>query len=385
MRRSLIACLTVLTAAGLVPSPAAAAGTGTIKGVATNAATGEPQGGVELTLTTGTREGADEAGTQVVRSDGDGKYTFKGLETGTDRFYAIDARFEGGLFSGGAITLESPGDVIESTIKVWPTTNNPDAILISRNNLFLSLDGNELGVLESVTVLNQGAEAYIGRGGGEASESEGDGTSLAFPLPNRAIEGQVAVADSDINLPALVPSEFGFGITAAIPPGETRITYSYKVQGDGGSYDLSRKALYPTVRFSVFSTPPLDVKSNRIAATGPVTIGDKVYEEFRAGAGLDGGDSMQILAIAEAGTPAGLIAGMAGALALVALLGALPLIRSRRKKETSSAPTRQSLLRAIASLDVQRELGEVSVEEWRSRRAELKEQAANAPDENDST
>jgi hypothetical protein len=383
MRRSLIAALTLIAGALLQATPAVAATTGTIEGVVTNAVTGEPQSGVEITLTTGTPEGADEAGTQVVTTGEDGAYLFEDLETGTDRFYAVDARFEGGLFSGGAITLESPGDIIESTLKVWPTTDDPSVILISRDNLFLSVDGNELGVLESVTVVNQGTEAYIGRGA--ADDPTDEGTSLAFPLPNRAVEGQVAIADSDINLPALVPSEFGFGITAAIPPGETRITYSYKVAGDGGSYDLSRKALYPTVRFSVYSTPPLDVKSNRIAATGPVTIGDKVYEEFRAGAGLDGGDSMQILAIADAGTPAGLIAGMAGALVLVAVLGALPLLRSRRKKATIEQPTRQELLRQIATLDVQRETGELSEDEWTKRRAALKNEAANAPDGNAST
>jgi hypothetical protein len=383
MRRSLIAALTLMAGALLQATPAVAATTGTIEGVVTNAVTGEPQSGVEITLTTGTTEGADEAGTQVVTSDKDGAYLFEDLETGTDRFYAVDARFEGGLFSGGAITLESPGDIIESTLKVWPTTDDPNVILISRDNLFLSLDGNELGVLESVTVVNQGTEAYIGRGA--ADDPADGGTSLAFPLPNQAIEGQVAIADSDINLPALVPSEFGFGITAAIPPGETRITYSYKVAGDGGSYDLSRKALYPPVRFSVYSTPLLDVKSNRIAATGPVTIGDKVYEEFRAGAGLDGGDSMQILAIADAGTPASLIAGMAGALVLVAVLGALPLLRSRRKKATIEQPTRQELLRQIATLDVQRESGELSEDEWTKRRAALKNEAANAPDGDAST
>ncbi|MBA2726425.1 MAG: hypothetical protein H0U53_10585 [Actinobacteria bacterium] len=380
MRRSLtIPILFAVIAVALVPSHAAAAGSGTIKGIVTNAATDKPQPGVEVTLTTGTETGADESGTQVVTTDQKGAYIFRDLATGEDRFYAIDGRFEEGLFSGGAITVASPGDVIDSTLKVWPTTSDPSMILISRDNLFLSVEGNELGVLESVTLLNQGEEAYIGRVGATTGTSADDGASIAFPLPSRAIEGQVAVANADINLPALIPSEFGFAITAAIPPGETTITYSYKVEGDGGSYDLSRKALYPTVRFSVFSTPPLDVKSNRLSATGPVPIGDKVYEEFRAGAGLDGGDSLQILAIADAGTPAGLIVGMAGALVLVAALGALPLIRSRRKSTDRREPTREDLLRAIASLDLQRENGEIAEDEWTRRRGELKQRLAPAP------
>lgn len=388
MRRSLtIPILFAVLAVLLAPRTAAAAGSGTIKGIVTNAATGMPQPGVEVTLTTGTGSGADGSGTQVVTTDRKGAYIFEDLDTGEDRFYAIDGRFQEGLFSGGAITVASPGDVIDSTLKVWPTTNDPSMILISRDNLFLSVDGNELGVLESVTILNQGDEAYIGRAGAttgnapDDGDSADDGASLAFPLPNRAIEGQVAIANADINLPALVPSEFGFAITAAIPPGETTITYSYKVGGDGGNYDLSRKALYPTVRFSVFSTPPLDVKSNRLSATGPVPIGDKVYEEFRAGAGLDGGDSLQILAIADAGTPAGLIAGMAGALVLVAVLGALPLLRSRRKGTARREPTREDLLRDIASLDLQREDGEIAEDEWTRRRAELKQRLTQAPRE----
>lgn len=378
MRRPLKAIsVLALLAALLTPTEASAADTGTIKGVVLDATNDEPQAGVEVTLTTGTREGPEPESTEVTTTDAEGRYLFEDLATGDDRFYALDARFEGGLFSGSAITVAEAGDVIDSTLKVWPTTVDPSMLLLSRDNLFLSLDGNELGVIESVTVLNQGAEAYIGRAG-DAEGSE-DTTSLAFPLPSRAIEGQVAIVDSDLNLPALVPSEFGFGITAAIPPGETKITYSYKLEGDGGNYDLSREALYPTVRFSVFSTPPLDVKSNRLASTGPVTIGDKVYEEFKAGAGMDGGDSLQILAIADAGTPAGLVAGMAGALLLVAALGAFPLLKSRRKPSPKQGPTREGLLRDIASLDLQKERGEVGEEEWSRRRAALKEELANAP------
>lgn len=367
----------IALAALFTPGDAVAAETGTIKGVVTNAATDKPEAGVEVTLTTGTADGADASGTEVVTTDESGRYLFEDLATGADRFYAIDARFDGGLFSGSAITIAQPGDIIESTLKVWPTTADPSMILISRDNLFLSVKGNELGVIESVTVLNQGTEAYIGRAG--SSTGSEDTTSLAFSLPGRAIESQVAIVDSDLNLPALVPSEFGFGITAAIPPGETNITYSYKVEGDGGSYDLSREALYPTVRFSVFSSPPLDVKSNRVAASGTVTIGDKVYEEFKAGAGLDGGDSMQILAVAEAGTPAGLIAGMAGALILVAALGAFPLLKSRRSAAARPAPTREELVHQIAALDLAKERGEIAEDEWTRRRAALKEQLANAP------
>src|SRR5687767_7183691 len=97
----------------LLPSSATGASKGAIEGRVVNGATGRPESGVRLTLTTGTAAGDGEVVGRV-RSDSKGRYRFTDLATGEDRFYALDARFDGGLFAGRPISL--PSDTTETPV-----------------------------------------------------------------------------------------------------------------------------------------------------------------------------------------------------------------------------------------------------------------------------
>lgn len=359
---------------------AAAAERGTIEGRVMNETTGRTQAGVEVTLSTGTS--ADGVSVvETVTTDQRGRYVFEDLATGSDRFYAVDGLYEGGLFSGGAITLPEDTEeepVVESTLKVWDTTTDPSSILIARNSLFLDTREANLGVVESVTIANTSPRAYIGRGGDQPG---GARTSVAFALPQRVNEGSVAIVDADLNIPELVPTDVGFGATIAIPPGETRVTFSYTVRGTAAAYDLSRTALYPTAAVSVYAAEPLTVSSNRLSEGDEVEVGAETYREHTTEGGLKAGDALQVVAIAEAGTPASLLLGMAGVLALVLALGVYPFLR-RRKDEPDEDPEseeRDGLLRQIAELDLKRDRSEVDEEEWAVRRAELKSRLLGEP------
>jgi len=377
MRRLRRALIALAAALAICSTPAGAATTGVIRGVVVNESTDEPQPGVRVTLTSGTASG--DTTTRTVTTDDDGRYTFRDLPTGEDRFYTVDARYEGGLFSGDAITI--PDDtkerpVFDTKLRVWETTDDPSAILLRRDALIVVQDEDgTTGVIESITVLNQTGQAYVGRGGGaEAVVEEGPAPSLGVALPAGARGEDVSVVEASINVPELVRTSYGFGITAAIPPGETQITFSYAVRGSGGSYDLSRKTLYPTVELSVFAAEPLDVSSNRLTERGTVVLGGKEYREYRSESGMDAGDSVQVLALADAGTPPGLVAGMAGVLALVVALGAFPLLRRRRHDAVDDPlpQTRDEVVRRIAELDVRHKRGEVSDDDWASERARLR-------------
>ena len=375
MRRSLAPLLLFLF---LLPAHAQGAETGTIEGVVLNAASDQPQEGVEVTLTSGDATGAED--TQSVTTGDDGSYRFTELATGDEIFYALDAEYDGGLFAGRAITIPSDTKkepVIETTLRVWDTTEEPTSILIASDVLFLVPNENgNLGVIEAVTILNQSStEAYIGR----ALAEDESRTSIGFALPNGGREAQVSILEADLSVPQLLRKEYGFGITSAIPPGESKFTFSYEVDGSAGSYDLSRDTLYPTVRLQIHAQPPLKVEGLLLEKGDEVTIEGSTYTEYETEDGLDAGDPQQILAVAEAGISPALLAGMAGALVLVAALGFIPVWRSRRAraKEQEATPEPQEdprdvMLRRIAELDARHEKGEISYEEWSSRRSEMK-------------
>lgn len=361
------------------PGAPRAATTGIIKGVVINQSTGEPQPGAEVTLLGALSDGSEPL-TRSVTSDERGRYRFADLPTGSDRFYALDVLHDGGLFSGRAVTLPDDTDekpVVTTKIRVWDSVTDPSVILIARTNLFLSRgEDGAMDVIESVTVNNLSDRAYIGRGMADGGTEDGPVPSLGFALPGGAREAQLV--DASIEVPGAVETDFGFGITAAIPPGETRITYYYQVPGSVGSYNLSRTAVYDVVQFSVHAPEGFDVRSNRLEPDGNVTVGGIDYQRWSSEAAVEGGNQIQIVSVQDATGTSGLagwiIAAVAGLVALMAL-GIGWGVRRRRRAKNRPRASRSDLLTQIAALDIRHSSGEIPEDDWVRQRQELKERA----------
>jgi hypothetical protein len=382
MRRLILVSVALFSSLG--PAAAYAAPRGVIEGRVVNGATGKPQPGVEVTLVGATQNGGESLERTATTSRA-GTYRFTGLPTGNDRLYALDATYDGGLFAGRAVSMPSDSEqtpVIETTLRVWETTTDPAAIFIRRNDVFVVPDDGRAGVVESVSVVNPTDLAYIGRG----AETEGAGPagapSLGFALPPGASDRGVRILDADLDIPRIVRTDFGFGITVAIPPGEDHITYTYELAGSGGSFDVSRSALYSIGELSVYAADPLEIESNRLDRGDTVDIEGTTYRRWATGDSIDPGDPVQAVAIARAGLGPGLVAGIAAAIAVIVVLGSLAYRRARKPRTTGgpapsphpASATRAEVIEAIAALDVSYQAGNVGESEWRSQRDQLKEE-----------
>lgn len=369
---ALTAALTLLSGAqalvGLVP--ASAAERGVITGRVVNETTGKPAAGTEVTLAAADEDGSGRV-QRTVTAGKDGTYRFDGLPSDASWLYIVDARFDGGLFPGSPFRFP-PGErpQLETSLRVWNTTTDPNSIIIARDAMFVlpSRDSevNSVSVIESVTVLNQTDFAYIGRGMTDGSAGE---TTFGFGLPAGA--GDVRVENASFDVPELVETDFGFGITVALPPDETDFTYSYRVPADALTYVLSKTALYPTADLLLFAGEPLKIQSDRLRPKGTETIDGKTYEKWEASGLVDAGDTVLIQASAQADMqwwPFALGAG-----GLVAVIAAGYLLKRRRPRPGLRAHrSREELIAAIASLDVAYESGDVKEAEWESERAKLK-------------
>jgi hypothetical protein len=380
-RRCAIA-LCVVGLASLCAPQATATPSGTIEGRVLNGAADRAERDVKVIL-----RGARPDGTaRVVRrdvTDKTGRFDFKNLPTGK-RVYSIDARYDGGLFAGGAVQL--PADtgrrpVVRTTLRVWDTISDPNVIFIRRNNVFLSAGKQGLDVIESVTVVNTSQRAYIGRAASRGSRRPRATVGLA--LPSGANGSSVQVLDSSIDIPALTRTDFGVALTVALPPGQTLVTYAYRLAGSAGVYDFAKTALYPVLNTSVHAAEPISVQSNRLVSNGEVTVGGTRYKRWSTTDTLDAGDQLQVRAVAEAGSSVGLIIGIV----VAALLGAGLLVWTfLRRRRTSPVvrtagghpvpETREHLVALIAALDLRYRAGDVTEEDWKRRRAELKEELA---------
>lgn len=346
-----------------------------------NESTGGPQIGVEVTLV-GTTADLSDPFERTATTDADGKFRFRGLATGPELFYTIDAVYKGGLYPSDALQIPNDTDeppVIETTTRVWEPTTDPDVMLVRRNLAFAIPRGDSIAVVESLKIVNLSEDAYIGRGA-ELGAAEPSPT-FGLALPPGATESTVAILRSSLTVPQLEPTSFGMALTAAIPPGDTELTYSYRLTGAGGSYDLSRTALYPVLEFSVLAEPPLRIESNRLDEDGEQTIDDTQYRRWSAAEDLDPGDQVQALAIADAGTPAALIGGAVAVGLLVLGAVAFGLIRrsTRRRDEPLAREVdaitprdRDDLVMEIARLDLDYRAGKLDRARWNERRAGLK-------------
>lgn len=363
--------LRVVTAAALLVAlavPASAKDLGTIRGRIVDGVTGAARSGVEVVLSANDADGEMLFERRTV-TDGRGRYRFERLQTGNERFYSLDAIFQGGMFAGGVITI--PDDttrtpVIETKLRVWPTTTDPDAIVIGRDDIFVVQNQDGVGVIEAVTVNNLEERAYIGRGS-ELVGDDASGASLGLPLPPGA--SGVAVLDSEIDIPKLIEISSGVAATIAIPPGETRITFSYTLPASAGSIDLTRPALYPTLELSILAAEPLEVRSNRLEERGSLRLSGEDYRRWSSTEALDAGDPLQAIAVASASAPvAPLLAAGAAVLALVVLA-----IWWMRRKDRRHADSDADLVTAVAELDLRFEAGELPRASYQAQRARLKE------------
>ena len=401
--------LVAVLVGGVLLAPARAQGppsNGTLKGTVIDGARGTPRAGVRVTLVGAQRDGSART-TQKVVTDRLGRYRFEGLPRSP--VYAVHAAFDGGLFAGSPVRMpantEAP-PVIDSTLRVWATTSDPAAIVIKRDAIFLAPSDDDLGVIESVVVENTSPHAYIGRAGSMTAGRRappGATPTLGFSLPSSADPASVVVVDSSWDGPPPVATDFGFGATVAIPPGETSTTFSYQAAGSGGVFDVSRTALYPTAELVVHAVRPLEVEGNRLVADGSVRVAGRTYTRWTAAEGIEAGDVVQVSATAEAGIGLPLGGGIAAGLAALAAATAFVTTRRRRSRQASPAPptpatspapptpaapspaarspavgsgpsrpSREEVIATIAALDLDHGWGRLNDEEWRQKRRALK-------------
>jgi hypothetical protein len=353
----------VFVAASSLPA-AAVDDRGTMTGRVVNGTDETPVAGAEVRLV---GAGSDGSGRVVHRAvtGPDGQYKFTGLPAGGDRVYALDAVHDGGLFAGGAVRIPGTDSVIDTTLRVWPTITDPQAILVRRDDFFLEAGEDGLQVIEAVTVVNPTSRAYIGRAPGRPGET----ATLGFALPATAAGEGVQIVESTLDVPGLVPTDFGFGVTVAVPPGTSRFTFAYGMAGAAGAYDFDHRTLYPTLETAVHARPPLVVRSNRLVEDGVAEVGDVRYRRWSTEETLNPADELVLSVVAEATGSPGLNLGIAAA----ALLGVALFVGAFLRRRPPPQPeTRGALLESIAELDNRHDQGQLDDRAWAERRAALK-------------
>ena len=378
MRRLRIAAAALLVLASAA-APAQAQNKTTLSGTVLHGKSGDPVTKAEVRVIGARVDGQGRVFDKTVKSSNNGSYsinvpTRKGLE------FAVEATYDGGLFVGDSVRIKK-GAKKRVDVEVWDTTSDPSAIRVTDDQLVIAQDESNTGVLEVVTVENPTKLAYIGRGRSLGADQDDDSPTLGFALPAEAIGQPIELIDSSLNRLYAVDASFGFAATVAIPPGETTATFRYLISGEGGRFDLTRRALYPTDVVTVLATDPLEIDSDRLDYQGREEIGPDEYRKWSSTNSFDAGDLVPMLAVAEGSGSSSLWIGILVGLGIIVLLASIGMLVRRRptsaprvksKPSKTKLPPKADLVSAIAELDLRHESGELTEQEWSEERTRLK-------------
>lgn len=323
---------------GVGASPALAAGAtgaagsaGVIAGVAENGTHGNaPVAGQQVTLQLTIGTSAQDIASAT--TDAQGRFSFTGIDVSESSLlggsYAVYTRFQGGVFSSGAINL-SVNQTQTVTLMVYDATQDSANLSVSVATVLVrepDITHGLVGIGEFITVRNSGMTAFVGSF--PANGANGAMPSLLrFSLPASA--QNVTTGVGFFNTSA-IQIDSGFAAAATVPPGQTQFAFAYDLPYTGTTLTIPFKAEYPTAQVVTLVSPNMLVRATSgVSAQGIVTAFGAHYQVYTANnVAADGQVSVNLYDLPQPGEPQDLNSGHllwlgVALLALLALLLAL--------------------------------------------------------------
>jgi hypothetical protein len=323
--------------------------------------------------------------TEESQSAADGSFSFSDVQRVPDRVFVAVLEYDGILFGSDVVHAAdiSESGSLDLSIPIYDHTSDISQLYADKAHLFLSfLAADRLQVMVYLLVSNPSNMVV--------SPASADQPVLNFELPQDA--SNLQFEDSGMSQRYIQTSN-GIGDMLEVMPGlqQHEILFSYEVPYSGKrALDFS----FPIQVNSATVMMPVDKLKMTIpqlaeSDTMSTSMGDmRVFsgENLAAGENVEVNLSGRSNLNTSTGISKNLSLGIGlGAFAVV-LVGAGIWINYRQKRkpvEAVASPMGENeLLDAIVSLDDQYERGVLGLDEYESRRAELKEELRRAREEN---
>lgn len=248
----------------------------------------------------------------------------------------------------------------------------------------LSGEKGVIEVLQLIRVVNSDDRPFLG----EPATNGMARTVFRLPFP----EGAFEIAPSDRSNPhAMSEGPAGIVTTAPLPPGESLISYIYKVRPARTGWALRRPIEYPTGKIDLLLGPELEMDSAPgFALAERKRLGRVEYKRFRGGPFTPGSVLTADVSFGRQST-SDLWFAFASAAAAVAIigLGVSLLVRRRRRanhppgdpEDLSPPADRENLVLRIAELDEEFDAGSLAEGTYRTKRRALKDKLAKLSEE----
>ncbi|MGH2704169.1 MAG: hypothetical protein ACRDJ4_03490 [Actinomycetota bacterium] len=317
-----------------------------------------------LTVTAVQLDSGGEETARLQAPASNGSFRVDGFDSSRGSRYVVATDYSGVTYSQVA---EGAGPVVSAALRIFETTDDDAVVSIPADTLTVVGGGEDrLEVLQLFKVRNSSDRTYVGQPSAEPR------TVLRLPVPSGAFD---LLPAEGITARTISSVAEGFAIADPLIPGDTSVSYLYKVRAPRGGWVLDRPVFYPTERFDLLTGPGIRVAGSGLTFEEAVGIAGRPYRRYRAGPFRAGGRVAADINGAE--EPSRLYWwGLLGAGLLVAAGAGVATLRRRRsgpEPPRSAAAERAALIEEIAALDEAHAAGTVTGDAFEDDRARLKE------------
>ena len=333
-----------------------------------------PVSGLTVTLHRQDQETYEEWDT---KTDGSGKFEFRGIFMDEHSLYGITVRYRGVVYGTDINFLSDLAQPI--TIKIYETSDDQSLLEVRTASLLLAradkLD-ERLYALEIVNVVNIGDRTYVP--GPEPMNL------LRFGLPAGSSDLQI---DTQLIAADALQVDRGCALTANVPPGEHEVLFSYNFPYDDGSVTFDKSYLYGAESLRVVSPDDLGLLSSpHLPLPTSKDIGGSQYQVIEAtGVERDTRVTIHLTGLPRAvlldhvihgvkTMPYELVAPVALGALMLAILSFALLHRKRQALGGSTMTVqaqRSALVRSLDALEAERARSEISEETYSRARRQL--------------
>ena len=274
-------------------------------------------------------------------------------------------------------------DLSDVALTVYEPTSSLENVAVSMNSVLvvgIDSEARRLSVMELVLVENTGDRIFV------TNINEGGPMNLLrFPLPPNAIN---LLVQTELPQGEVIQVDTGFAITAAVPPGEYSMAFTYTAPYTERRLDFSRQFLQGVGSFRFLVPEGIgSVTGPTLESIGITEIGETTFQVLHA-ENIARGDSVTVALGDLAGpsvsrrimdqlrSPAWSTVVAVALIVALGVLVVLGVIRARTWRGSSTSEDvlddREALVRAVAALDDRYDMGEVEEEEYREQRQVLK-------------
>ncbi len=255
---------------------------------------------------------------------------------------------------------------------IYEPTNDVSGVSVLSDTTTV-VQGKEGGTLEVLQLLRMGNSSDRTFVGTALTSAAGPVAVVRLPVPQGAFD---VLPTGDMNRQGLGKTGEGIAATAPLLPGESTISYVYRVRAPRTGWQLRREVFYPTAKTDILIGPALELRAGPgFSFAESKELGGKTYRRYRGEKLLPGavlGIDIGYLNTADNGLWFGLVGIVA---ALIAVVIAAGVIRRRRRTNevTENKPAARALVvEQIALLDIEHEAGAISDEDYLVRREDMK-------------